>query len=68
VVVTLLNSPSAHEIESEEKAKEYLNCYMKLIEACCDDNHCTPETTLDALLNIVKPQETFDIDLAPVLI
>lgn len=58
----------AHELESNERAKEFLNYYTKLIEICGNDNHCTVETTLDELLKIVDSPETFDTDIAPILI
>ncbi|CAF2769079.1 unnamed protein product [Rotaria sp. Silwood2] len=44
----------AHDMESDEKAKEFLNCYVHLIEACADRTHCNIETTLDQLLKSIN--------------
>lgn len=40
-----------HVMESNEKALEFLNCYVRLVEACADADN---DMTLDQLLNNVK--------------
>lgn len=40
----------AHEMESDEKAKEFFDYYMDLIETCAHSAYCNVETTLDQLL------------------
>ncbi len=45
----------AHEMESDEKAKEFLDYYVHLIEICADSEHCKIETTLDQLLKTSVP-------------
>ena len=40
----------AHEMESDEKAKEFFDYYMNLIETCAHSAYCNVETTLDQLL------------------
>jgi hypothetical protein len=44
----------AHEIESDEKAKEFLDYYVHLIEICANEEYCKTETTLDQLLKSVE--------------
>lgn len=43
----------AHEIESDEQAKQFLDVYMRLIEASADDILCHPEITLNNFLQQV---------------
>ncbi|CAF1075706.1 unnamed protein product [Rotaria sp. Silwood1] len=43
----------AHEMESEEKAKEFFDFYIHLIETCANRQCCQTETTLDQLLAMV---------------
>jgi hypothetical protein len=44
----------AHEMESEEKAKEFFDYYVHLIEICADNARCKDETTLDQLLKATE--------------
>ncbi|CAF2819886.1 unnamed protein product [Rotaria sp. Silwood2] len=44
----------AHEMESEEKAKEFLNFYIRLVETCANRQRCQTETTLDQLFAMVE--------------
>jgi hypothetical protein len=44
----------AHEMESDEKAKYFLDYYIRLIEICADNERCKIETTLDQLLKLVE--------------
>jgi hypothetical protein len=46
----------AHEMESEERAKDFLDYYLHLIEICADSERCKPQTTLDQLLKMVESQ------------
>lgn len=41
-----------HEMESDEKAKYFLDYYIRLIETCADGERCKAETTLDQLLKM----------------
>ena len=43
----------AHEMESDEKAKSFLDCYLRLIEICADSERCKSDTTLEDLLNML---------------
>ena len=43
-----------HELESDENAKEFLDYYVRLVEACADVERCTAETTLEELLQSVE--------------
>ena len=49
-----LNFSLAHEIESEEKAKEFFDYYIRLVEVCADGQRCKPETTLEELLQSIE--------------
>jgi hypothetical protein len=44
----------AHEMESDEKAKEFLDYYVHLIETCADNARCKIETTIDQLLKTIE--------------
>jgi hypothetical protein len=44
----------AHEMESDEKAKEFFDYYVHLIEICADNARCKDETTLDQLLKATE--------------
>ena len=44
----------AHEIESDDKAKEFLQYYIRLVETCADLERCKSQTTLEELLQIVE--------------
>jgi hypothetical protein len=44
----------AHEMESDEKAKDFLDYYLRLIEICADGERCKTETTLEQLLDMVE--------------
>ena len=44
----------AHEMESDEKAKEFLEYYIRLVEASADHQRCKSETTLGLLLQSVE--------------
>ncbi|CAF1004606.1 unnamed protein product [Rotaria sordida] len=44
----------AHEMENEEKAKEFLDFYIHLIETCANRQRCQTETTIDQLLAMIK--------------
>jgi hypothetical protein len=46
----------AHEMESDERAKYFLDYYLRLIEICADGKRCKTETTLDELLKMVESQ------------
>jgi hypothetical protein len=48
----------AHEMEKDEKAKEFLNYYLRLIETCADSTRCNIKTTLDQLLTITERHRT----------
>ncbi|CAF2737648.1 unnamed protein product [Rotaria sp. Silwood2] len=43
-----------HEIENDERAKEFFDYYIHLIEACADSERCTIQTTLEQLLKSVE--------------
>lgn len=44
----------AHGMETEEKAQEFLNYYIRLVETCANSELCTATTTLIQLLEAVK--------------
>ncbi|CAF3320934.1 unnamed protein product [Rotaria sp. Silwood2] len=44
----------AHEMGSDEKAKEFLDYYVRLIETCAKKKSCKSETTLGQLLKLVE--------------
>lgn len=46
----------AHEMESDEKAKYFLDYYLRLIEICADNERCKSDTTLDDLLKMLEQQ------------
>jgi hypothetical protein len=54
----------AHEMESDEKAQEFLDYYIRLIETCAHKKFCNTETTLDQLLKLVESQQTLHIGAA----
>ncbi|CAF4312022.1 unnamed protein product [Rotaria sp. Silwood2] len=43
-----------HEIESNEKAKEFLDYCVRLIEMCAKKEYCNSKTTLNQLLKLVE--------------
>jgi hypothetical protein len=45
-----LDFAMTHEMESEERAKHFLDYYLRLLEICADGKRCKTETTLDQLL------------------
>ncbi|UJR11825.1 hypothetical protein I4U23_016005 [Adineta vaga] len=45
-----LDFSMVHEIETDEKAKEFFDYYIRLVETCADRTSCTNETTLEQLL------------------
>jgi hypothetical protein len=44
----------AHEMESDEKAKLFLDYYIHLIESCARRELCQTETTLDQLIKMTE--------------
>jgi hypothetical protein len=44
----------AHEMDSDERAKEFIDYYLRLIETCADSNRCKTEITLEQLLKMVE--------------
>ena len=44
----------AHEIESDEKANEFLDFYTRLVEVCSDKSRCQTSTTLGELLSFIE--------------
>ncbi|CAF1194537.1 unnamed protein product [Adineta steineri] len=51
-----LDFAMAHEMESNEIAKHFLDYYLCLIEICADSERCKTETTLGKLLQMVEFQ------------
>ncbi|CAF3536557.1 unnamed protein product, partial [Adineta steineri] len=49
-----LDFSMAHEMESDEIAQGFLDCYLRLIELCADSERCKSETTLDELLKMME--------------
>jgi hypothetical protein len=43
----------AHEMESDDKAKQFVNYYLHLIETCANSIQCNIETTLEQLLKTI---------------
>ena len=43
-----------HEMESDDKAKEFLDFYLRLVNTCADNERCGTNTTLDELLKIAE--------------
>ncbi|CAF1470028.1 unnamed protein product [Adineta ricciae] len=48
-----LDFSMAHEISTDEKAKEFFDYYIRLVETCADQTCCTDETTVEQLLTKV---------------
>ena len=49
-----LDFSMAHEMESEDKAKEFLDYFVRLVETCANEKYCKTETTLGQLLKSVQ--------------
>ncbi|CAF1087253.1 unnamed protein product [Rotaria magnacalcarata] len=43
----------AHEMDSDERAQQFLNTFLRLIDICADEKLCRRETTLNDLLNAI---------------
>ncbi|CAF2755677.1 unnamed protein product [Rotaria sp. Silwood2] len=44
----------AHEMDSDNRAKQFFDFYLRLIETCADEKFCREETTLNDILKSVQ--------------